>query len=374
MASKCLIKNEIRRKKIIVYYNNFLYYIHFLKNKSVNDVFDYKLILNNKYHKCSECYNGNFFYGNSCNLKNYASYRKSIKACIEHGVYFGNYVNEKESSDSGLPAIITYSNNRKSHLRKVTNKPIFVIGPYIYYANSLYTNEEINKIKSKFGKTLLVFPSHSIDRVKAEFDIESFVKKIINFKDDKEFKTVLICLYWKDIELGRDKIYKDYGFTVVTAGYREDPDFLSRLKTFINISDYTISNNVGTHIGYCIALDKPHTIIEQKTEYCGVTSRDFEAAINSSVIKSSLVEKNEVKNAFNIYNDFITDEQRVICNKYWGLDKVKNNQQLNFILNFCDDIYINSNKNEKEFYSSILKFKNDHKKIKNIEILNEAIL
>lgn len=77
----------------------------------------------------------------------------------------------------------------------------------------------------------------------------------------------LIYLYWKDAVLGKDKEYMDNGFTIVTAGYQSDFRFLKRLKTFIKLSDFTMSNAVGTHVGYCVVLDKPHYIFSQKISY-----------------------------------------------------------------------------------------------------------
>lgn len=48
---------------------------------------------------------------------------------------------------------------------------------------------------------------------------------------------------------------------MTTAGHQLDINFLNRLKTIILLSDYTCSNSIGTHTGYCVYLGKPHLVI-----------------------------------------------------------------------------------------------------------------
>ena len=54
---------------------------------------------------------------------------------------------------------------------------------------------------------------------------------------------------------------------MVCAGHAYDPHFLDRLRTLIELSDITLSNNLGTHIGYCVSLGKPHWIIPTPVHY-----------------------------------------------------------------------------------------------------------
>ena len=61
-----------------------------------------------KFHWHTELYRGNLFYGIEDSIKNYANFDGNIKACIEHGVYFGNTVFDAETNYSGFNAILTY--------------------------------------------------------------------------------------------------------------------------------------------------------------------------------------------------------------------------------------------------------------------------
>lgn len=326
-----IIKDGKMQKLLSVKYNN----LQVLKQKKkgpVNELFNYKkIIAGPKIFLCTEYYKGNSHFGIAKVLQEYCGFGKSINACIEHGVYFGNYVCEGEAVKSGLNGVLTFSSQRKKHLQSIADVPVIPIGPYICYAAPLLSDHEIEEIKIRNGKTLLVFPSHSIDRVDVEFDMEDFALRIYEFAKDEQFKSVYVCLFYKDILLGRDKIYMDRGFRVVTAGYRGDPLFLRRLKTFILISDFTVSNEVGTHIGYCIALKKGHYIFDQVINHKAYTKMDLEnitSSFNSTVSKERL----DVKQKFTDIHYEITEEQYEVVNKYWGLEFLRTSQELYEIL------------------------------------------
>lgn len=324
--SKVLVKNEINRKKLVVLIYNLK--ILFKKTNTTCSIFDYTTLLSNKRFFCHEFYKGNFLYGIAKNLRIYSNYNKPIEACIEHGVYFGDYINKDEVLNSGFKSIITFGDSRKKIIQKYNpNMQILCIGPYIHYAKSTLTKNEINKIKKENGKTLLFFPSHSVGGVNASYNYDSLINEINIFKNDNGFKTVLICLYYKDIENGSDIKYKNSGFKVVSAGRREDPDFLNRLKDLILLSDCTASNTVGTHVGYSICLNKPHVIFQQKIKYDVVESarkKDIENINDDLAIK----QKNEITEAFRVYSKKITTKQLHVCEKYWGFNHILSTKDL----------------------------------------------
>lgn len=346
------ISNERLRKKIIVYiYNISIFFTNHNCGKK-KSLFNPEILVKDKRFFCNELYKGNFYYGISNMLKSYAGYAAKIGACIEHGVYFGALTNDRESIHSGYPAVITFSDRRQNYIRKTSDKLIFPIGPYIYYAKGVLGEPELKEIKNAIGKSLLVFPKHSIDRIESDFDYDGLIKCVEEIKIKNNYQTVHVCLYYRDIELGRSKIYQDAGFTVVCAGRREDPDFLNRLKTFILLSDATMSNSVGTHVGYCIALDKPHYIINQNISY--IMNDDSERRqIKTTYLDSSLREKKEVLDAFDHYSETITEYQKYICNKYWGLDCIRTASELKAIFNICDAVLLRANKKER-YYKAVM--------------------
>lgn len=322
-----LIKDKKTQKLITVRLNNLNVLFHGNK-KPIQTTFDYKAIMAGpKIFYWDEPYHGNVHFGIANAIKEYAGIKGSLNCCIEHGVYFGNHYFPDEAVDSGFTKLVTFGRQRVEHLKKVANVDIIPIGPYIHYAEPSLSEDEIKKVKKKNGKTLLVFPTHSIDRVDKEFDYEQFIENIDIFKKEHEFQTILICLFYKDLMLGRDKIYYDHGYQVVTAGYRDDPMFLRRLKSFILLSDYTISNDMGTHVGYCIYLGKAHTVFEQTIRIKPYLDSDLE---NETKTYNPTVEyeKEEVKREFRTYYDEITARQKDIVNRFWGIEFIRSKAEL----------------------------------------------
>lgn len=330
-AYKSIIKDGKTQKRISVAMYN-LKAIPEARKRTPEDPFDYKGIINGPttFH-LNEYYRGNCYYGIADTLRSYCGYHSPINACIEHGVYFGDYIDYSELENSGLNGVITFSKNRKEIIRKVSECEVFPIGSYIKYANPLISEEALLEKKREFGKSLLVFPDHSIDRVETQFDTDGLINWINEVKNTHAVKTVVISLFWKDVLLGRDKEYLDQGYKVVCAGYRLDPLFLRRLRTFIEIADLTASNATGTHVGYCISLNKPHCIYNQDIQYNAYTETD-KVSVPESYSETVIDDRTIIANAFKDFTETITDNQYKICNKYWGLDCFKTPEELRTIL------------------------------------------
>ena len=310
-------------------------------------------ILNQKSFASKEIYRGNCFYGAGESLRIYSGVTMCLKACIEHGVYFGDYTNTKELNESGLPALITFGSKRVEHI-KAKSVPTVCIGPYIAYADPLLTTQQESYVRSLFGKTLLVFPSHSIDTMGVYYDVDSFIDCINAEKEANGIDTVLICLYYKDAKRELVSKYLDVGYKVVTAGCKEDRTFLSRLRSIIDISDLTLSNSVGTHIGYCAYLGKPHKVITQEI-MCEsksiIDKRDLEVIFSSEKEK----EQREVAQAFSEFTSSLTIEQERILKKYWGFDQVKTRSDLREIFQLCEIAYKADRNKRQEVFAELIK-------------------
>ena len=164
-----------------------------------------------------------------------------------------------------------------------------------------------------------------------EIDALKLIKKINKIASN--YDTILVCLYYKDI---LNNIYPKYfevaGFKIVTAGNLYDINFLSRLKLIIQLADFTSSNSIGTHTGYCVYLNKPHFVIEQKIKF----SKDDKTSIiefrDNDQINLMEKEINEIIIEFSKYSIHITEIQKQIVNKYWGTSFIKNKDELKNLL------------------------------------------
>ena len=266
-------------------------------------------------------------------LKEYrgVNVQDSLNAMIEHGVFFGDYVADREYI-LNVPSIITFGDSRIQHLTdKGVNKQIIPIGPYIHYASPLLAKEEFLRVKQHLGRVLLVFPSHSLDKegFKSQYNIKEFTDEIDRVARD--FDTVLISLHYDDVS--RAVEYEKRGFICVSSGHTNDPFFMHRQRSIIELSDVTMSNAVGTHVGYCIYLKKPHYLFKQKI---GGGKDNVVEKLTKRWCDDSIYEKevSEVESAFDYYSSSITEYQFEIANKYWGFEYIKTPEKLKEILSF----------------------------------------
>jgi hypothetical protein len=102
---------------------------------------------------------------------------------------------------------------------------------------------------------------------------------------------------------------------VTTAGHQLDINFLNRLKTIILLSDYTCSNSIGTHTGYCVYLGKPHLVINpvQTLEEVNPLWRDLWETFEKDSSQAQV-------------------DKRLLASKYWGFDCVKSREEMRALL------------------------------------------
>lgn len=290
-------------------------YLSQVKIRTKYSLFDYKeLAMPLPYYPIEDVRDSNF-YGHAKVLKDYCGITK-LDYSIEHGLYYADNYIPMASFTKTVRRIITYSDYRKNILCSKLDKPVVTVGPYIHYANLIIPEKEIDKIKMDLGRTLLYFPTHQSTEEKIEYDVQEDVNKLKTFARDKGFDTILVNMFYLDIlNTSYADIYEKNGLRIVTAGNRYDYNFISRLKTIISLADYTVSNNVGTHIGYCIYMNKPHYIFRE----------DLYKMENSRIML-------EVGEVFHHYEESIMDKQREVINKYWGLDCIKTPEKMKEML------------------------------------------
>lgn len=293
----------------------FLFYFR-LKNKDLFRPEDYV--------KCSHVplrfvNHSHFTFGICRNLAKNKKYNRFINYAtyIEHGVDFGNLMENIDYASN----VITMSTER---LKCLT--PLFettAVGPYIAYADCLFNISERKLLKKKIGMVLLVFPVHSINTVNAIFDEELLIEKIEAIRHN--YDTIIVCVYYDDFIKGRSAVYTKMDYKIVSAGERNDPYFLSRLKTILELSTHCLTNGVGTHIGYAIYHDKPVMLFQQKVEHRG-HKEDFEQnGYGGEIFINYKAEYEKTIKQFNmIFNEkpIITPQQLEFVERYWGTSYV----------------------------------------------------
>jgi len=263
-----------------------------------------------------------FLYGN---YKAVAQLKGSVfnfwNEYLEHGVAyiesldsisFGGYADRKT-----IKKIYTYSENRKQVILKYLahngfKKEVIALGPYIKGSSHFYSIDELQNLKAKYGKILLVFPMHSIPGAKAQYDHVAFMNAIKEVSS--YFDNVFVCMYWHDILEDNSLIeeYEKQGYIIVCNGHKGDPKFLNRQKDLIYLSDMVMTNALGTYMGYAICMQKPLYFYTQKIFYKLDTDPSLEAMSSE---KKLLI---EYARLFGNFSFDITEEQITMIKKYWG--------------------------------------------------------
>lgn len=357
-ATRAVIKDEATRKLLVE--NHYARAANKVNAhgevalRTADDLLDWRATMGFRFECSREVYRANSFYGIGKSLRSFGGTEQCVKACIEHGVHFGSYANKQELDGSGLPSLITFGPARLEHIRAISNVPVAMVGPYIAYAEDYLSTDELDQTKERLGRSLLVFPSHSVDRVKVSYEFSALVDEIEKVCAEFELDTILVCLYYRDILNGAAEEYERKGYHVVTAGYREDSLFLARQRSLILLSDMTMSNNVGTHVGYCAYMGKPHYIFEQEKIYASDSALD-KSEFDNEFASSLTFEKAEVARAFSQLTFRLTSEQKAILNRYWGFDKVLDSHELGALLSACEQAYLERPRNRQRAFRAIIR-------------------
>ncbi len=323
------LKNRIRKYlSIVSRMKNRGHYRKELSKRDALSVFDYMELSQDMPVAHYELSKDNTLYGIAHCLRSYAGYHGLLDSYIEHGVNFSTSVYPPDAVN-GLSNIIAVSKRRIDIINQNYTKHVYPVGPYIHYADPLYGQAQFDQDKKVLGKVLLIFPSKSIEGVNHTFDSDEFIAEIKKVKEKVGADTVLVNIYFYDIQQGMHKRFAAEGFQIVTAGHKNDIHFTNRLKYIISLADYTMSNNIGTHIGYCLYMKKPHYVFRQKVEISGENAQE---EFYEERLRTYNESQKQILDAFSAFSFEITEKQLEIYREHWDPKSIKSKEQLFDIL------------------------------------------
>ena len=288
-------------------------------------------------------------YGHLSSIEHFAEIKKrDLKyfPIMEHGVTFWEIVNA-----SGFPRVCQGDYLRENWKRKYPGVPLFCVGPYIHYADYYYSLEKRTALKKELGKTLLIVPAHTHEMASQDYDMQGFVDSIMRAKSS--YQTVMVLAYWADLKYPLYDCFINAGAKVVSAGFRGDPYFISRLKTILSLADIVVGNDIGTFIGYAHYLKKPVRLLPNTIEY---TFRDLTLSqVNREVYQEN---SKQLYHAFSDSGD--PNMQNALCEKFWGIGHEKTKEELNQILNINKHILKYARGNISKIPDAALRYLNSN--------------
>lgn len=285
-------------------------------------------IFKNKYnggiYSVKKSYSESLLYGHINMMSDYAGIEKKdfiYFPVMEHGIQF--YMQIKQNQPPRIFQGDYFLDDWRSEYK---NTPLYVIGPYVHYADKYYNENNFTKLRLKYKKTLLVFPSHSYELAETNYNEKQFVDYVMD-RLAKDYDTVMVCAYWADLNHEVYSLFKSRGAVIVSAGFRGDFNFIKRLKSIIMLSDCVVSNALGTFLGYAVYLDKPVIMID------GNVVNDIKDMTVTEEMSDKLSRiQGQFMREFAPLKEPLNDEQIKLCNKYWGLDKTKTPEEIRVIL------------------------------------------
>jgi len=207
----------------------------------------------------SELHPSNDFYGHAGLLKRYAGLGQStkLKVSIEHGINFVDHLWDVDTL-AGMPVFLCAGRERARLVQ--ASLPDWcravAIGPLMRYTPSGDGGHPSG------ARTLVAFPGHSTHHLETDYDAAAFADRLV--AEQGTYDQIAVCLYWRDIQRGVQRAYQDRGIECVTAGHMYDPRFMIRLRAILEGASEVVTNEVGTHIVYAVALDRPVWMFEQE--------------------------------------------------------------------------------------------------------------
>jgi hypothetical protein len=209
-----------------------------------------------------ELYPFNAFYGHAELLRAYAGATGAapLKAVIEHGPTLFPNPNDLDLATHlpryfcAAPAQARFFEAHARHGVRAT-----AIGALILYAHALAPPEPSSETRVVF------FDAHSSDYATAKYDVGATAARLVELRRD--FDDVVVCLYWRDVVLGRAELYRSHGLRCVTAGHMFDARFLFRLVEIILSASIVLTDQLGSHLLYALALDRPVWLEDSAVAY-----------------------------------------------------------------------------------------------------------
>jgi hypothetical protein len=200
-------------------------------------------------------YAANDFYGSERILRRAASWERPIKAIVPHGVPLNPFHVPTEIVEFPVPHLLAYSWLSHPWGEAAGKHVELSAAPFVYSVDRVDPVPEPAR-RPGGPPRLLYFPAHSTVAVLSAPTPSDALSRLERHRADGWDTTV--CVYWRDLEIGRADPFERLGFRVATCGHRTDPLFTSRLVSLLSESTLVAGDHFGSHMLYAAYLGRPY--------------------------------------------------------------------------------------------------------------------
>lgn len=206
---------------------------------------------------------------------------------------------------------------------------VYVVGSgFVHYKN-------LNKISRVSNpKGTVVFPFHSTFNIDTIFDWEKYINELKSLPD--KFHPLTICMHYVDIEKGLDRLFLKHGFNVVTAGHKNNIQFVQNFYEIIRDKKYGTSNIFGSQALYAADLGLPYFLYGSNDLYLNNRGNDSVAlgknSLKDYVHKNRKMDKyDEANRIFTEFSEEVTPQQKAFANEALGIHETVSPLFLSYI-------------------------------------------
>lgn len=274
-----------------------------------------------------ELENSSHHYGHDIQLKRHAGLPligSPLPWLLEHGLKVSRGATF-EAPQSWARGYLCMGPLRAAWLRDRFGLPAHAIGPWIAYARPLLEADEIERLRSELGPTLLVVLAHSWDQVERRMDQRACVDAVADLAAAQGYRSLIWLRHWKDPQLAG----LPPEWIVACNGHRSNPWFLDAMRTLLELSDGLVTNAFGTHLGYAACFEKrlhwlPVAAEQDLSHLSGAKAAEEEAEwAERQRLSAALIERLDRQDGAGV---------RELLDPYWGFGRLRDPQALRRLL------------------------------------------
>lgn len=220
-------------------------------------------------------------YGRGKHYRKYALFPNFLPLNIysQHGIYHSDKP-AKHEIENCAPFTLYFTKDLVINHNKVPNinsHAIHVLDPFVYFRKRY----KIKPSPSAMGT--LFFVAHSTPESNVVFDDDQLLICLKEF--NKEMLPVTLCFHNHDIVKGRQLLYEEHGYQIISMGLPLDKNYIENFYNTLIKYRFTSSNHIGSYVYYSIDLGIPFKYIQQEVVFWNISDKNYE--INKEISNGS---------------------------------------------------------------------------------------